>query len=76
MKARCLYLEDSVPQDQKGTARRQLPECVAKVGRKNASVLVRVNHGLRALAADLDAAVMAGVNALVLPKTESAEWVL
>ncbi|WP_287122634.1 CoA ester lyase [Mesorhizobium sp.] len=71
-----LDLEDSVPQDQKGTARRQLPECVAKVGRKNASVLVRVNHGLRALAADLDAAVMAGVNALVLPKTESAEWVL
>lgn len=71
-----LDLEDSVPQDQKGEARRQLPECVAKVGRKGASVLVRVNHGLRALAADLDAAVIAGVDALVLPKTDSAEWVL
>ncbi|MER9533860.1 CoA ester lyase [Mesorhizobium sp. M0309] len=70
-----LDLEDSVPQDQKGEARRELPECVAKVGRKGASVLVRVNRGLRALAADLDAAVMAGVQALVLPKTESAEWV-
>ncbi|RWQ46126.1 MAG: CoA ester lyase [Mesorhizobium sp.] len=71
-----LDLEDSVPQDQKGEARRQLPECVAKVGRKGASVLVRVNRGLRALAADLDAAVMAGVDALVLPKADSAEWVL
>lgn len=71
-----LDLEDSVPQDQKGEARKQLPECVAKVGRKGASVLVRVNRGLRALAGDLDAAVMAGVDALVLPKTDSAEWVL
>ncbi|MER9083153.1 CoA ester lyase [Mesorhizobium sp. M0895] len=70
-----LDLEDSVPQDQKGDARRQLPESVAKVARKGASVLVRVNRGLRALAADLDAAVVAGVDALVLPKTESAEWV-
>ncbi|MER9146942.1 CoA ester lyase [Mesorhizobium sp. M0871] len=70
-----LDLEDAVPQEQKGGARRQLAKCVAKVGRKGASVLVRVNHGLRALAADLDAAVIAGVNALVLPKTDSAEWV-
>lgn len=71
-----LDLEDSVPQDQKGEARRQLPESVAKVSRKGATVLVRVNRGLRALAADLDAVVMAGVDALVLPKTDSAEWVL
>ncbi|RWH67705.1 MAG: CoA ester lyase [Mesorhizobium sp.] len=70
-----LDLEDSVPQDQKGEARRQLPESVAKVARKGASVLVRVNRGLRALAADLDAAVVAGVDALVLPKTDSAELV-
>lgn len=70
-----LDLEDSVPQDQKGEARKRLPECVAKVGQKGASVLVRVNHDLRALAADLDAAVIRGVEALVLPKTDSAEWV-
>lgn len=70
-----LDLEDSVPQGQKGEARRQLPDSVAKVARKGASVLVRVNRGLRALAADLDSAVMAGVDALVLPKTDSAEWV-
>ncbi|RVD53612.1 CoA ester lyase, partial [Mesorhizobium sp. M2D.F.Ca.ET.140.01.1.1] len=54
-----LDLEDSVPQDQKGESRRQLGASVAKVGRRGASVLVRVNRGLRALAADLDAAVMA-----------------
>ncbi|MDX8510036.1 HpcH/HpaI aldolase/citrate lyase family protein [Mesorhizobium captivum] len=71
-----LDLEDSVPQDQKGEARQQLPESVAKVGSKGASVLVRVNRGLRVLAADLDAAVMAGVDALVLPKTDSPEWIL
>ncbi|RWJ02283.1 MAG: CoA ester lyase [Mesorhizobium sp.] len=70
-----LDLEDSVPQDQKGESRRQLSASVAKVGRKGAFVLVRVNRGLRALAADLNAAVMAGVDALVLPKTDSAEWV-
>ncbi|CAN7763545.1 HpcH/HpaI aldolase/citrate lyase family protein [Mesorhizobium sp. LjNodule214] len=70
-----LDLEDSVPQDEKAESRRQLPESVAKVGRKGASVLVRVNRGLRALVADLDAAVVAGVDALVLPKTDSAEWV-
>lgn len=70
-----LDLEDSVPQDQKGEARRQLPASVAKVARNGASVLVRVNRGLRALAADLDAAVMRGVDALVLPKTDSAEWI-
>ncbi|RWM26085.1 MAG: CoA ester lyase, partial [Mesorhizobium sp.] len=70
-----LDLEDSVPHDQKGESRRQLSASVAKVGRKGASVLVRVNRGLRDLAADLDAAVIEGVDALVLPKTESAEWV-
>lgn len=70
-----LDLEDSVPQDQKGESRRQLSASVAKVGRKGTSLLVRVNRGLRDLAADLDAAVIAGVDALVLPKTDSAEWV-
>ncbi|MER8589307.1 CoA ester lyase [Mesorhizobium sp. M1338] len=71
-----LDLEDSVPQDQKREARRQLSASVAKVARKGTFVLVRVNRGLRALAADLDAAVIAGVDALVLPKTDSGEWVL
>ncbi|MEI9426183.1 HpcH/HpaI aldolase/citrate lyase family protein [Mesorhizobium sp. Cs1299R1N3] len=70
-----LDLEDSVPLNQKSEARRLLTESVAKVGRQGASVLVRVNSGLRAVTADLNAAVMAGVDALVLPKTESAHWI-
>ncbi|TIU94239.1 MAG: CoA ester lyase, partial [Mesorhizobium sp.] len=57
-----LDLEDSVPQDQKDESRRQLSASVTKVGRKGAYVLVRVNRGLRALAADLDSAVIAGVD--------------
>ncbi|UCI31808.1 HpcH/HpaI aldolase/citrate lyase family protein [Mesorhizobium sp. B4-1-4] len=71
-----LDLEDAVPQDRKQEARRQLSESVSKVGRRGASVLVRVNRGLRALACDLDVAVAAGVDALVLPKVESPDWVL
>ncbi|QRM32857.1 CoA ester lyase [Microvirga sp. VF16] len=71
-----LDLEDSVPHDMKPEARRQLSESVATVGSQRASVLVRVNRGLRDLATDLDAAIIRGVDALVLPKVESAEWVM
>ncbi|CDX45270.1 Citryl-CoA lyase [Mesorhizobium sp. ORS 3359] len=71
-----LDLEDSVPLEQKGEARCLLARSVPKVGREGASVLVRVNSGLRALAADLDAAIIAGVDALVLPKAESADWIV
>lgn len=71
-----LDLEDSVPPDQKAEARRNLAGSVARVGQKGASVLVRVNRSLRALCTDLEAAVVAGVDALVLPKVESADWIV
>lgn len=70
-----LDLEDSVPADLKQGARVTLAAAIASVAR-GAQVMVRVNHGLLALAADLDAAVRPGVAALVLPKTESAAWVV
>jgi len=70
-----LDLEDSVPRGNKQDARQQLSESVATARRDGSSVLVRVNHDLCALAADLDASVIPGVNALVLPKVESSEWV-
>ncbi|MUZ75500.1 CoA ester lyase [Agrobacterium vitis] len=70
-----LDLEDSVPVAHKSDARRQLADSITSVGRHGASVLVRVNHDLCALAADLDAAVIPGVDALVLPKVESGDWV-
>jgi len=70
-----LDLEDAVPVEEKPASRAGLAGAVARVGRGGAAVLVRVNHGLRALADDLEAAVVPGVAALVLPKTESADWV-
>ena len=70
-----LDLEDAVPAEEKPTARAGLAGAAARVGRGGAAVLVRVNRGLRALALDLEAAVIPGVAALVLPKVESADWV-
>ncbi|MER8437186.1 CoA ester lyase [Mesorhizobium sp. M1312] len=71
-----LDLEDSVPYSSKSEARHRLGESIAQSGQKASSVLVRVNRGLRALCADLDVAIVSGVDALVLPKVESAEWIV
>jgi citrate lyase subunit beta / citryl-CoA lyase len=70
-----LDLEDAVPVAEKAAARAGLPDAVRQVGQRGSAVLVRVNHGLRVLAPDLEAAIIEGVSALVLPKAESAEWV-
>ena len=70
-----LDLEDAVPAEEKPAARAGLADAAARVGRGGAAVLVRVNRGLRALTLDLEAAVVPGITALVLPKTESADWV-
>ena len=71
-----LDLEDAVPPEAKHAARAGLPAAVERVGRAGAAVMVRVNHGIRLLAQDLEAAVLPGVAALVLPKVESADWVV
>ncbi|MER9764316.1 aldolase/citrate lyase family protein [Mesorhizobium sp. M0138] len=70
-----LHLEDSVPQDQKGDARRQLSDSAERWAGGRICFGASKSR-LRALAADLDAAVTTGVDALVLPKTDSGEWVL
>lgn len=70
-----LDLEDAVPADAKPAARAALAAGVATVGQGGCAVLVRVNHGLRDLARDLEASVIPGVAALVLPKVEAAAWV-
>jgi citrate lyase subunit beta/citryl-CoA lyase len=69
-----LDLEDAVPAAQKPAAREGLPAAVASVGR-GGQVLVRANHGLRDLVRDLEAAIIPGVNGIVLPKVEDAAWV-
>lgn len=69
-----LDLEDAVPAAQKPAARAALPASVAAI-RRGGHALVRINHGLRHLAPDLEAAVIPGVDALVLPKVENASWI-
>jgi len=70
-----LDLEDAVPATEKAAARASLGQSVAQVSQGGAATMVRVNHGIRALAPDLEAAVIPGVAALVLPKAESDAWV-
>lgn len=69
-------LEDAVAPDEKPRARTLLPQVIAEVGQAGADVLVRINRPWRMAMADLDAAVLAGVRAIVLTKTESAEHVV
>ena len=69
-----LDIEDAVPDAEKPAARAALP-AVASIGR-GAQPMVRVNRSMRKLVADLEAAVIPGVVALVLPKVDSAAWVV
>lgn len=71
-----LDLEDAVPAAAKGTARAALSEALGRVTQRGALAVVRVNHNLLDLARDLDAAVRPGLSALVLPKVESASWIV
>lgn len=70
-----LDLEDAVAPAEKARARTLLAEAVPQVARRGADVVVRMNRPWRLLVRDLEAAVMPGVAALVLPKTDSAEHV-
>lgn len=65
-----LDLEDSVPAAERAQARRKLGSSVEQVGRGGGDVLVRINSEPHEAAADLDAAVLPGVRALLVPKVE------
>jgi citrate lyase subunit beta/citryl-CoA lyase len=69
-------LEDAVAPDEKPRARSLLPSVIVAVGQAGADVLVRINRPWRMTLADLEAAVLEGVGAIVLTKTESAEHVV
>ena len=71
-----LDLEDSVPPPQKAAARDALPAAVQQVSRSGAAVLVRVNQPWEVLCEDLEAAVLPGIAALVLPKVNDPGLVL
>ncbi len=66
-------LEDSVQPAQKPDARAMLADTVEKVSRGGADVAVRINRPLRLAIPDLEAAVLPGVSALFVTKTESVQ---
>jgi citrate lyase subunit beta/citryl-CoA lyase len=70
-----LDLEDSVPGPERDKARAWLKDSAASVAQKGADVVVRVNRPDAEAARDLDAAVIPGVTALMLPKCDDAAHV-
>ena len=70
-----LDLEDSVPQHERNRARKMLNLSVAQAGQNDADILVRINRSEQGFCEDLDAAIIPGVSALMLPKVENAEEV-
>lgn len=70
-----LDLEDSLPPGEREAARKALRDSVQTMGSDHSDVLVRVNAGDPDADADLDAAIIPGVTALVVPKAESPRQV-
>jgi citrate lyase subunit beta/citryl-CoA lyase len=70
-----LDLEDAVPAAEKPAARAMLRDSIASITRNGTTAMVRVNHSLRYIGQDLEAAVLPGLTALVLPKVEDAGFV-
>lgn len=65
-------LEDSTQPEAKATARLQAIDAVRTLHANGAVVTVRINNDETHLAADLEAVVMPGLRAIVLPKVEDA----
>lgn len=70
-----LDLEDSVPPQEKASARMLVRDSLALAGRGGAEVLVRVNNDPALLADDIDAVVHPGLDGLSIPKAESADQI-
>ena len=73
--AMILDLEDSVPPAEKATARTLIAAAVPKVSQSGADVVVRVNQPLELCVRDMEAAIMPGVAALILPKIDGASHI-
>ena len=70
-----LDLEDSIPVSEKANARTALADAVPACRSERGEVWVRVNRPFRLCVEDLAAAVRAGADGIMLPKTESSEHV-
>jgi citrate lyase subunit beta/citryl-CoA lyase len=69
-----LDLEDGVAESAKPAARAALAAAVPLVGTAGARVFVRINSRLVHAAEDIAAAVRAGADGLLVPKTEDGQW--
>ena len=67
-----LDLEDAVAPGEKAAARAALPAAVRQVAGHGIDVVVRINRPWRMAVRDMEAAVIAGVRALALPKVADA----
>lgn len=65
-----LDLEDAVATDQKEAARLAVHDALPRLVAAGAKVLVRVNSGMLAMLHDIEACVLPGLVALVVPKAE------
>ncbi len=70
-----LDLEDAIAPGEKAAARALLAGAVPRVRQGGADVVVRVNRALRLAVQDIDAAVAAGADALILTKLLGADHV-
>jgi len=70
-----LDLEDSVAPASKAGARARVPAVVADLSARGIDIVVRINGPWRLAYEDLQAAVVDGVRAIVLPKVEHADRV-
>lgn len=71
-----LDVEDSIPPDRKADARAALPGAIATVAAAGTGeVMVRINRPWRLAVPDLEAAVIPGLDALCLPKVDSADHI-
>lgn len=65
-------LEDSIEPDAKAAARTQAASAVQHIAVNNAAVTARINNHPEHLALDVEAVGVAGLSAVLLPKTEQA----
>jgi citrate lyase subunit beta / citryl-CoA lyase len=70
-----LDLEDAVAASEKARARTLVPEAARIVSRGGADVVVRINRPMRMTVRDLEAVIGPGVQAIAMPKAESAQHV-
>jgi citrate lyase subunit beta/citryl-CoA lyase len=71
-----LDLEDSVPADRKAEARAALAEAVPRAASGGGAVLVRVNRPLRLALPDMEAAIAAGADGILLTKVLGPDHVV